>query len=300
VNSSNGLENMNAAQGGQVDVKAGVDVAVFSAGFRNPFDLALTTTGHFYATDNGPNTNMGYASTSATTQTGTHAADGDELNLLVQGGFYGHPNRNRGRYDNRQNVYYNRSAAGIPGVFTQTLSPFASSTDGIFEYRSAAFGGAMKGNLILQKYQSTTYRAVLGSGGTTVASQQTLFAGNFSGLDVTSGPGGVIFGTSYSGNQVMIAKPVGAGSGFVPFDIHPWRAPAAGGAAFEIGGMGFGTSANTTVTIGGIPAQVTSVTPTRIKGTLPAHPAPPSTLVDVDVQVGTVTKTLPSAFRFVP
>src|SRR5690606_36030825 len=122
------------------------------------------------------------------------------------------------------------------------------------------FGGAMRGNLILQKYLGVTYRIALGSAGTTVASQQVLFNGSLNALDVASGPGGVIFGTAYTGNQVMIAIPVNAGSGFVPYDIHPWRAPAAGGAAFQIGGSGFGTLANTTVTIGGLAAQITSVT----------------------------------------
>src|SRR5690606_41079312 len=45
---SNGQETMNAAFGGQVDVSPGVDVSVWAAGMRNPFDLALATTGHFY------------------------------------------------------------------------------------------------------------------------------------------------------------------------------------------------------------------------------------------------------------
>src|SRR5258706_52843 len=71
------------------------------------------------------------------------------------------------------------------------------------------------------------------------------------GLDVTTGPGGILVSADYTDNAVALAKPVNAGVGFQVYDIFPWRSSIAGGAFFEIGGSGFGTLGNTIVTIGG-------------------------------------------------
>lgn len=51
---------------------------VFATGFRNPFDMAFTADGALFATDNGADPPV-------------VAEAPDELNLVVQGGFYGHP-----------------------------------------------------------------------------------------------------------------------------------------------------------------------------------------------------------------
>ena len=74
----------------------GVDISVYASGTRNPFDLVFTTENLLYATDNGPNGGFGDVSTSATTQKPVKNAP-DELNLILEGAYYGHPNRNRGQ-----------------------------------------------------------------------------------------------------------------------------------------------------------------------------------------------------------
>jgi hypothetical protein len=294
VNSGTTTINNDQVSGGSVDVQSGVDVQVFAHGYRNPWDLVFTTKGFVFNTENGPNTGFGPTSTSATTQT-TDANDNDELNLAEYGNYYGHPNRNRGRYDVRQNVYRSGSAANIPAIFNQKLATFVPSTNGITEYRANTFGGALRGNLLAQKWNGVTYKIVLGADGKSVSSNST-FTTTFTTLDIVASPGGALIGTDYTNNKLKIAKANDTSGGMTVFDIFPWRAPKAGGKSFVIGGKNF--SGTTTVTIGGAAATVTSVTATRIKGTIPANSSAPASLVDVVVTSNGQTSTLTQAFRY--
>lgn len=290
-----GSTTNDQVNGGVVDLASNVDLEILASGLRNPYDIVFTTRGLFYATDNGPNGGFGAASTSANTQTNDPTA-GDELNLIEEGHYYGHPNRNRGRYDDRQNVYRNATAPSITGHFTQMLTNLAASTDGITEYRANTFNGAMRGELLAQKWNGQTYRIALASNGRSVAIKQDLPTA-MSSLDVVTGPGGVVIGVNYTGNKLSIARPQDT-AGLAVYDIFPWRAPAAGGRSFVIGGNGFVTPANTTVTIGGLPATLTSVSATRIRGTIPANATPSAGMVDVVVNVNGNSNVLTSAFRY--
>ncbi|MEO7426917.1 MAG: malectin domain-containing carbohydrate-binding protein [Fibrobacteria bacterium] len=294
--SSSGLPSTDQVQGELVDVAPGVDVSVVAFGLRNSYDLALTTSNRIFATDNGPNAGYGEASLSATTQ-GPHPQTDDELNLIVPGSYYGHPNRSRGRYDNRQNLYHGVTEASIPGVFTQAKLTVPASTNGIVEYRAQNFGGAMRGNLLLQKWNGDTYRVVLGSDSETVTSAQPL-AAFLGGLDVTTIPGGALLSADYTDSILTIAKPNNAGTGTEAFDIFPWRGPITGGVKFEIGGMRFGNLGNTTVTIGGAAATITSVSATRIRGILPTKSAASTGMEDVMVTSNGSSMIIPKAFRF--
>ena len=89
-----------------------------------------------------------------------------------------------------------------------------------------------------------------------------------------------------------------AAVGLVVHDIFPWRGPEAGGTPFEIGGVGFGSLGNTTVTFDGIPATLFGVSPNRIRGVTPANLAHDGELVDIEVTVGAASSTLTGAFRY--
>ncbi|HYP15418.1 MAG TPA: kelch repeat-containing protein, partial [Bryobacteraceae bacterium] len=202
---------------------------------------------------------------------------------------------NRGRYDARENIFRADTLPSIPAVFTQKIATLTSSTNGIVEYRSQTFNNAMRGELIAQKHGGATYRLKLSAnGGSATVSNLSV---SLNSLDVTLAPGGVLFGTNYHANSVMIAKPNDATASTV-FDIFPWRAPKSGGASFTIAGAGFGTSANTTVSIGGVQAVLTSVTPNRIRGLIPANSGAPDHLVDVIVTVSGQQLPLPAAFLY--
>lgn len=114
-----------------------------------------------------------------------------------------------------------------------------------------------------------------------------------------AGPGGVVIGVDYSSSKFVVAKPVDVSAvGPTAYDIFPWRAPAAGGSDFVIGGSGFGTLANTTVTIGGIPATLNSVSANRIRGTVPAASTVSAALLDVVVVVDQDIDVIPDAFLY--
>ena len=86
----------------------------------------------------------------------------------------------------------------------------------------------------------------------------------------------------YSNNKLVVIKPIdSAATSMVAYDIFPWRGRADGTVPFVIGGAGFGTLSGTTVTIGGTQATLTSVSATRIKGSIPANAAPSTQLLDV-------------------
>ncbi|MEQ8768500.1 MAG: malectin domain-containing carbohydrate-binding protein [Planctomycetota bacterium] len=297
VETGSGLPNDDQSFGHLVDVAPGVDVEVFAPGVRNPFDLVYTTKERIYATDNGPNAAFGEQSTGPDSQD-VGPTDWDELLLIEADEYYGAPNRNRGRTDPRQNVYHWTWEGSIPGTYTRPLSTFHSSTDGILEYRATSFQSALRGKLLAQKWNGQTYLIELSSDGRSVVKQSNVLT-NVKGLDLVQVPGGLLIASDYSNSRLIIARPVDvAQTPFSVVDVFPWRAPATGGNSFEIAGTGFGSLQDTSVTIGGLSATLTEVTPTRIRGTVPVNASPTAALVDVSVTVAGQSRTIPEAFRF--
>jgi hypothetical protein len=119
------------------------------------------------------------------------------------------------------------------------------------------------------------------------------------GLTSITGPGGAILSMDYSHDKIVVIAPIdSAVTGMTAYDIFPWRSRADGTVPFVIGGVGFGSLSGTTVTIGGIPAVLTSVSSTRIRGLIPANAAPGNQLLDVLVKSGGETSTIKRAFRY--
>lgn len=309
LDSASGVPSDDQVFGEAVDLDPSVDIEVWACGFRNAWDMVLHTNGSLYATDNGPNMGYGPGSITLTTDTGPLPTRPDELNLVEKGNYHGSANRNRGRYDDRQSRYYPPEQASIPDVYTAPLREINSSTNGITEYRSTAFNSAMRGDLIAMKWNFGVYRFVLADHGRRVAQALLYQSGSNSaflpnrGLDVVYGPGGALVAVDYSGGKVRVQVPDDVSAvGVTPFDISPWRTPAGGGQPFVIGGVGFGTNPTiVSVRIGGIDAAVTSVSDTRIRGVFPPSPTgEASGMLDVEVQVGVTTRTIPEAMRFLP
>jgi len=297
LESATGNVNMNQADGDIVDVAPGVDVKVYGAGLRNPFDLVYTTDEKLFAVDNGSDPGFGPESTGPNSS--QPAQDRlDELVLVEEGNYYGHPNRTRGRSDERQNVFHPPTEDTIPGVYTGPKSILPFSPNGLDEYRAQTFRGAMRGDLLAQVWNTELIRLVRSADGLNI-DQQQLFPATFKALDVLTAPGGAIFGIDYSNNEVKVAIPDDVGvQGLTVYDITPWRAPMEAGMPFIIGGFNFGTMENTSVLIGGVSAPLTSVTPTRIKGIIPVRDSAPADLLSVAVTVGGNTVILPNAFRY--
>ena len=243
-----------------VDVPGELEVETFAVGLRNSYDLVFTTQGHVFATDNGPN---GIAQ--------------DELNFVPEGAFLGHPSIPRGMLDPRQvieNAEYDPDEPSTEDL-TSPLTALQSSTNGIDEFRSEVFGGQLRGQLIAQRFNNQVFFFELDDTGIGLANVNSFGGGQIAdGLDILTGPGGVIFGIDRNQDRITIAEPVD-NSVFTAtaYDIFPFRAPMVGGNQFTIGGVNFGNINNTTVMIDGVEAELISVEDNRIVGIFPTVPS---------------------------
>ena len=177
--------------GTSVDQLSG-DVSVYAAGFRNPYDLVLHSNGRIYATDNGPNFEAGPASTGCATESSDPSVS-DELNLIEPGDYYGHPNRNRGRSDPRQCIYHpGTEGSGLD--WTGPIEMLPSSSNGMIEYTSSAFGGKLIGDLLyVQMGNGVVGRIELSADGTSVVGHTEIASGLTRPLDIAMGPDGTLY-----------------------------------------------------------------------------------------------------------
>lgn len=153
----------------------GAPVTIFAAGIRNAYDLAWHSNGHLYIPTNGsaaggncPASPQGVTPsvpgiTSAPTQD-------DFLFRVEEGGYYGHPNPTLGHYVmNGGNPTAGVDPAEVITVGSNPGYPvgvqpdvnyrgFAwnfgrnRSPDGLIEYKSSTFGGALAGKLLVVEY----------------------------------------------------------------------------------------------------------------------------------------------------
>ena len=193
------------------------DVSVFASGLRNPYDLVLHSNGRLYATDNGPNSDAAGGSTSCTTEDpdpwAPETRGPDELNLIEAGNYYGHPNRNRGRSDERQCIYH----SGLDGSgidWTGPIDLLPTSSNGLAEYTSAALGGILAGDLFyVGLVDGVIGRVVLSPDGLSVVSNTTFASSFLAPLDVAVGADGTIYIAEYIGNQITFFQPTEPDSG---------------------------------------------------------------------------------------
>ncbi|MDQ3777503.1 MAG: PQQ-dependent sugar dehydrogenase, partial [Actinomycetota bacterium] len=225
-------------------------VQVYAAGFRNAYDLALTTGGRLYTIQNGGAKEWGDVPasegpagrcTNELREPGHY--DPDSLHLVRRGGYYGHPNPTRGNRANALNAYrqspvpeanpvecdYRRPADRAP------VTLFRTSTNGLAEYTASNFGGAFRGDLLAASFDGGVYRVKLDASGTRAVRRQRLFT-LVTPLDVTAqGDGGPFAGSIWVARHDEFA---GAGFdepnlwAFEPRDSAPsWRELAPSGFA---------------------------------------------------------------------
>ncbi|MGH9009456.1 MAG: PQQ-dependent sugar dehydrogenase [Acidimicrobiia bacterium] len=157
----------------QARLAADGPVTVYAPGFRNPYDIVLTAAGRLYTIDNGANPGWGDAPLEAGGRCTSDPRPGgkrqeDTLHYVRAAGYYGgHPNPTRA---NPANVFAGQSPVGAahpiecefrPGKQSGALTTFPASTNGLVEYRSQAFGGAMAGNLLTASFDNRIYRLKL-------------------------------------------------------------------------------------------------------------------------------------------
>ena len=190
---------------------------LFSTGYRNPYDVAWHSNGRLYVNDNAANVSQGNTPGSidgCPTPSITPGDQPDTLHIATSGSYGGHPNPVRGE-----------CVWGDGTIYTPDLQPDArfvkpitayingSSSDGLVEYKSNAFNGAMKGNLISATYggDQTVRRVLLNSTGSGV--NQVLSLGTFvKPLDVWTDATGNIFVAEYGANRITVLTPAVLGT----------------------------------------------------------------------------------------
>ncbi|GAB0496230.1 hypothetical protein MMPV_007542 [Pyropia vietnamensis] len=224
----------------------GWGVTVHAAGIRNSYDMVLHTNGELYGTDNGPNEGFGDVAIGC----GSSAAgftQRDKLLHLKAGAYYGHPNRNRARDDERQCIYHSVTEASQDGYTAPLANLGYSSVNGVMEYMANLFGGALKHELLLSKFSGRfsggwTWRVRLANNGSAVESIKDLFG--YSGLLMAQTPGGAVLAPQPQKNRVLVAAPdypsPPAASGPVVVGVGPHRGRASGGNTVTIVGHHFG------------------------------------------------------------
>ena len=174
----------------QAKIVPGSPVQIFASGFRNPYDLLISTKGIMYADDNGNNAGQGNIPvnegpagncTNGINEPGVTGPDG--LHIVTAGYYGGHPNPTRG---NKANTFHGESPiqaanpqecdywlANSPGHPVLATDP--SSSNGIAEYTASNFGGALKGDLLLGAYDNYVTRIDLDATGTRDLGSTKLF-----------------------------------------------------------------------------------------------------------------------------
>jgi hypothetical protein len=219
-------------------------VDVYAPGFRNSYDLTLTEDGRLYATDNGvgggwglPPVNEGPAGECTNEPNSGGSEDPDQLHLVTEGFYGGHPNPIRanpdgaGLYDENGNLLLDFGSSNTPVPFSEAedrqcdylqpgtedgaLATFGGSTDGIDEYTASNFGGAMQGDLLAAQFSGgdVVHRIQLDADGDEVTEKSQLFSGfGSSPLDVhAQGDGGPFPGTvwvaTFGSDKVQVFEP---------------------------------------------------------------------------------------------
>ncbi|WP_440991677.1 malectin domain-containing carbohydrate-binding protein [Haloarchaeobius baliensis] len=219
-------------------------VQVYSSGYRNPYDLALSEDDQLYVIDNGPNGGWGGqpvnegpggTCTNAPSEAGDYGT-GDQLHLATEGSYGGHAAPIRGNptgadiYDENGNVVLDITSSNSP-VPASEVDPVECDyqdpsednsiggtfgwTGGMAEYTASNFGGQMQGDLLVVVGASSVTRVQLNATGTGVTDQQDNFFSDLSALGIaTQGDEGPFPGTVWTARgSITVFEPDDYGDG---------------------------------------------------------------------------------------
>lgn len=231
----------------------------------------------------------------------------DELNVLIRGEYYGHPNRIRAITDNDQRQCFwkdttvDSEVVNGKVVYRKPLLTMPSSVGGIMEYAADYFDRQLRYNLIVVKYSSTISRIILRPDGLGVIPQSipaiALGIGG-QGLSLTQAPDGTIIDIRYPVSAVHYHKAIEEPTTVLKVHaVFPRRGPAAGGYLLNV----FGVNLDSAITVeivdpgkGAVECPVVSILSSR-KLTCTMPPGDRGTTVNIRV---TSTPTKGETYQF--
>jgi hypothetical protein len=209
-------------------------VQIYAPGFRNPYDIVLTTSGELWTVDNGANAGWGNVpvldpvsglATGAVNEPGITTFD--NLQKISGPGYYGgHPNPTRANTAVTFNASNPQSPVALVGgnaleSFFQVpqgaaaLATFGQSTNGIVEYTASNLGGVLQGDLLTVEFWggNAVHRLSPNPSGTGLDLKETLVSNVGGGpLDITAlGDAelfpGTIWIADHGISQIIILEP---------------------------------------------------------------------------------------------
>jgi len=183
------------------------DVEVFSPGHRNTFDIEFHSNGHLYSVDNGSSEPVP-ASLDCDTLGPPPDNDPDQLNVVTEGNYYGHANRNRGRSDPTQceniSPFDETPRAGM-------LRLIPPSTNSVLEIEAGVFPDAWTGDLLIGWWSGGELRRMLLSGdGLSVESEEIVLQGVSAPISMVQDPiTGLIYVAEFAGGVITFLAPAG-------------------------------------------------------------------------------------------
>ncbi|MGB7925676.1 MAG: kelch repeat-containing protein [Pyrinomonadaceae bacterium] len=186
---------------------------LYATGFRNGYDLVWHSNGKLYLNDNSDNLGQGNTPNASDGCPNTPSIDTgtrpDKLLLVSQNAYGGHPNPTHGECVFYDGSVYNPPLQPEPNFLAPLLYyNDGASSNGITEYKSTAFNGQLKGNLISATYSGNqnVRRVVLNASGTAVVQEKNLGAFN-KPLDVTTDANGIIYVAEFGASQITLMIP---------------------------------------------------------------------------------------------
>lgn len=195
-------------------------VAVYSSGLRNAYDFVYHSNGAIYAPDNGLGVTGTYPPSASAPCTGFGNAaswsqgghnPGEQPDILVrleQGKYYGHPNPYRNECVYKDGSY---QRVATPASYVQPIYNLGlnRSADGIIEYTSDVFGGALKGELLITNYSvgDDITRIKLSADGRSVVEAKQLVGGFNNPLPLVQGPDGTLYVGEHGAGAVSVLTP---------------------------------------------------------------------------------------------
>jgi glucose/arabinose dehydrogenase len=198
------------------------DVRPFATGLRNPYDFVFHPNGSMYSAVNGLGGDgafptsptapcFGLGSKTSWEDGGQYPGEQPDLLQRVEPGrYYGHPNPSRGECVFGDGRY--QGAGPLPN-YTPPMHVLGmhTSSNGTVAYRSDAFGGALKGDLLIVNFSTgdNLIRVRLSADGRSVVSQTTLATGFDGPLPLAEGGDGTLYVGEFYTGQVSVLRPVG-------------------------------------------------------------------------------------------